>query len=424
MVRNNFIRAGALLATAAVFASFCFAQFGSSIQGIVSDPSGAVVPNASVTLTNTNTHVVQTTNSDGGGNFRFVSLAPGPYKVTVMQTGFTQAEILVELLTGQVSNVPVVLTLASKSSAVSVTARAPVLDTADSRNELTLEEAALANLPMQGRNLITLVTAAPGVTGLGTVAALTPGAAVDNFSTETQVDASANGRSSVGNLFIVDGLDVTSDIRPGVLNVTPNPDAIQEASVQTNTFTVDYGRASAIQMVMTTKSGSEQFHGNVSDYFTNESLWATTEFTHSYLPFRAHNISGTIGGPISPRHKTFFFFSIEPLRSTSSSGSSLTYEDPAFISYATQTYPSSLGAQIISKYPVKNVTQTGSAILASTAFPGTCGTAATDNLPCSLAIFDTGNFTSSSYRNGLQYSARIDKYWSSDRLYGNFLRTT
>lgn len=400
------------------------AQFGSGVEGTVRDSSGAIVGGAQVKLTDMDTQVSQTRNTDDGGNFRFLSLAPGPYVVTVTRTSFAETNVPIQLLTDQMLNVPVTLNVSSQSSSVSVTAEAPTLDTADSRSESTLSTTALTQLPLQGRNMISLVTTAPGVTGIGTVAGGTPGSAVDNFSTETQVDASANGRSSAGNLYIVDGLDVTSDIRPGVLNVTPNPDAIQEATVQTNTFTVDYGRASSIQMVMTTRSGSDQYHGNASDYYTNQDLWSRTEFTQKYLPFSVNNISATLGGPIVPHHQAFFFFAVEPLRSTASSGSVVSYEDPAFITYATQTYPNSLGAQIMSKYTVAHVIETGSPILASTLFPGTCGTAATNDLPCSLAMLDRGNFTSSSYRNGIQYHARIDKYWSKDRLYGSFFRTT
>ena len=81
-----------------------------------------------------------------------------------------------------------------------------------------------------------------------------------------------------GNQYVVDGMDVTSSIRPGVINLTPNADTVQEVSVQTNTYTVDYGRASSIQTVMTTKSGANQFHGLTSDYYTYQGLTARGEF--------------------------------------------------------------------------------------------------------------------------------------------------
>ena len=186
--------------------------------------------------------------------------------------------------------------------------------------------------------MVSLVTQAPGVIGIGTVTGGSPGSGIDNFSTETQVDASANGAGSVGNMYSVDGLDVTSAIRPGVLNLTPNPDSVQEVSVQVNTFSVEYGRASSTQMAMTTKSGTNGIHGSASDYFTNQSLFAGTEFVHKYAPYHSNNISGTIGGPIIPHHQFFFFFAIEPFRASTSTGNSTqTYEDPAFTAWAKAT---------------------------------------------------------------------------------------
>ncbi|HEX4170556.1 MAG TPA: hypothetical protein VHZ55_34260 [Bryobacteraceae bacterium] len=137
------------------------------------------------------------------------------------------------------------LKIAASATEVDVTGAPPVIDTADSRNQQTLENATLQSLPLQGRNLVSLVTLAPGVVGHGTAGG-TIGSPTDNFNMETGVDASANGRSSNGNMYIVDGLDVTSNIRPGELNLVPNTDAIQETTIQVNTFDVDDGRASSI----------------------------------------------------------------------------------------------------------------------------------------------------------------------------------
>ena len=167
-------------------------------------------------------------------------------------------------------------------------------------------------MPLAGHSYISLVTMAPGVSGLGTMgggqpggAGGTPGTGVDNYSTETAVDVSANGQGTVANQFIVDGLNVTSGIRQGVLNLTPNPDAIQETSIQVNTFSSEYGGGSSIQMASTTKSGSEQFHGLVSDYYNNQKHvlehgvhGARTEVQS--VP-RATTASFTVGGPIIPQ---------------------------------------------------------------------------------------------------------------------------
>ena len=313
----------------------------------------------------------------------------------------------------------------TSTTAVEVTGAAPVIDTADSRNQATIQTQELSALPLPGRNMINLVTLAPGVTGKGVASFGSPGSAVDNFSTETQVDASANGRSGNANMFVVDGLDVTSNIRPGVLNLVPNPDSVQETSIQVNTFNVDYGRASSIQMTMTTKSGSDQFHGLASDYFTYQNFWAGTEFAHSYAPFHSNNISANLGGPIIPHHQFFFFFGIEPLRSSTSTGNNvITFESPEFTNFASIAFPNTIGTKLLTTYAPSGATITGVSQTAAQLFPGACGTASTSFLPCSLPVIDNGIFNASNYRNALQWNARIDKYYTRDRLYGNFFRTT
>ena len=401
-----------------------WAQFSGSIQGTVKDPASAVVPNAKIQLKNTQTNITSTTTSDNEGNFRFVSLAPGSYQMTVDATGFGTTTLPFALSTDQNLNLPVALKLASAAQTVEVTGVAPILNTAESRNQVTLSTRAIDDLPLAGRNMISLVTMAPGVIGIGTVAAGSPGSGVDNFSTETQVDASGNGAGSVGNMFMVDGLDVTSAIRPGVLNLTPNPDSVQEASIQTNTFSVEYGRASSVQMSMTTKSGTDGFHGTASEYFTNQKLFAGTEFLHNYSPYHSNNMSATIGGPIIPHHQFFFFFAIEPLRASTSTGNSVqTYEDPAFTAFANANFPNTLGTKILTTYAATNATTTGISQTANTAFAGTCGTPATFNLPCSTPVLDSGVFNGTNYRNGTQFNVRIDKYFNKDRIYGNVYRS-
>ncbi len=408
----------------AVLALPCLAQFSGSIQGTVQDPGGGMVPTAKVQLKNLATGVVASTLSDNEGNYRFVSLAPGSYQITVEASGFNASTATFTLETGQNRNVPITMQVASTSQAVEVTAEVPVLNTADSRTEMTLQTRALSDLPLAGRNMISLVTLAPGVIGTGTVTGGSPGSGVDNYSTELQVDASANGLGSVANMYLVDGLDVTSAIRPGVLNLTPNPDSVQEASIQTNVFNVEYGRASSIQMAMTTKSGTEGLHGTASDYFTNQQLWAGTEFVHNYAPYHSNNISATIGGPIIPHHGFFFFFAIEPLRASTSTGNSTrTYEDSQFTNWAKQNFPNTLGTKLLTSYPASSATTTGVLRTAADLFPGTCGTAATANLPCNMPMIDSGIFNGTNFRNGTQFNVRIDKYFSKDRIYGNTYRT-
>src|SRR5215472_15170554 len=341
------------LVSVLLLATGAFAQFTGSVQGIVQDPSGAGVPKATVSLLNNATAATQVTTSDSAGNFGFVSLSPGSYKVTVEAAGFAKAQVEITLLTAQNLNVPVNLKVGAASEAVSVTTEAPVVDTADSRTQLTLEDQAVAELPIVGRNLVTLVTMAPGVSGLGTSAAGSPASGVDNFSTEEQVDASANGQGQNNNQYVVDGLDVTSGIRQGVLNLTPQPDAIQETSVQVNTFSSEYSRAAGLQTVFTTRSGADQFHGSVSDWFNYQGMFASQHFVgYPYKPFHSNNMDFAVGGPVIPHKQFFFYFAVEPLRSSASAGGSVTFAAPEFISFA-QANPSTagtVGTAILAKY--------------------------------------------------------------------------
>jgi hypothetical protein len=402
-----------------------YAQFSGTISGVVADSTGAIVPGATLTLRNTATNEQRTATSTGAGVYQFVSLAPGSYELSATMKGFSTSKTSLILETNQTLNVPVHLAIGSSDQVIDVSSQAPLLDAADTRLQETLSTQTLSALPLAGRNMISLVTLAPGVTGTGVTSNGSPGSGRDNYSTETQVDASANGQGAVGNMYIVDGLDVTSSIRPGVLNLTPNPDGIQEATIQTNTYNVDYGRASSIQMTMTTKSGGNGYHGNASDYFTYQGFSAKTDFQQSVPKYHINNISATIGGPIVPKHNVgFFFFAIEPLRSANAVGAQVTFEDPAFTAFAKQNFPNTVGTQLLSNYPVSNVSGVQVSQTAAAAFPGLCGTPAGFNIPCNTPVVDSGNFANTGYRNGLQYFIRLDKVFSKDRLYGTFFRTT
>src|SRR5579871_1514107 len=295
-------RSVGVLSAIVFFAATAFAQFTASIQGVVQDQSGAGIGKATVQLSNIATGATAVATGDASGNYRFVSLAPGNYKITAEAAGFSKSEADVTLLTEQNLNVPLSLKVGSISESVVVTTEAPVVDTADSRTQMTIENQAVAQLPIIGRNLVTLVTMAPGVSGLGTSTSGSPASGVDNYSTEEQVDASANGQGQNNNQYIVDGLDVTSGIRQGVLNLTPQPESIQETSVQVNTFSVEHSRAAGLQTIFTTKSGTDQFHGSASDWFNYQGMFASQHFVgYPYQPFHSNNMDFAIGGPIVPR---------------------------------------------------------------------------------------------------------------------------
>lgn len=433
-----------IVLTVMLSAAIAHAQFSAGVQGTVADPAGAAIPNVTVTLTNVETGVQRTAVSNHSGVYRFVSLGPGEYTVSASLKGFAPAKVAFTLTPAQTLNVPLPLKVASVSSTVQVTAQAPLLDTSDSRLEYTLSTAALANLPIAGRNPTAVISVTPGVTGLGTVGQGINGSSGGlNFNTENLASYSANGQGQNGNQYIVDGMDVTSTIRPGVLNLTPNADVVRNVTVQTNTYTVDYGRAGSIQTVMSTKSGTNQFHGLASLYYTSQQLAARGEFgvpqPTPVSPYHSDNMSFTLGGPIIPHKQFFFFVGYEPYLSLTSNGTGLvSFEDPAFVKFAQQTVPQNPEVTLMTKYPVAGVVNTKVSATAGQLYGNTLSTpgartacangtgtiTAYDGLsvPCSLPVFDTANFNSSSYENAYQYNIRIDKDFRHDRIFGQFFR--
>ena len=393
---------------------------------------------------NVDTGVAQTAVSNASGVYRFVSLAPGNYTVSTTVQGFASASVSFNLATDEVRDVPLSLSVEKVASTVTVTTEAPLIDTSDSRFEQTLDTAALTDLPLPGRNATNVITIAPGVTGLG--GQNSPGSSTStNFAPENWVNASASGQGATGNQYIVDGMDVTSTIRPGVLNLTPNSDVLQEVSVQINTYSVDYGRAAAIQTAMTTKSGTNQFHGLASEYYQYQNLAARGEFgvpqPTPVNPYHVNNMSFAVGGPVIPHKEFFFFVGYEPYLSLASNGTSLDgFEDPAFVAFAAAAVPNSPEVALMQKYPVAGMVNTKVAATAGSLYGNTLSSpedqqacaggvgnvTAYDNIsvPCSTPVFDTGNFNSSSYYNAEQYNIRLDKYFKKDRAYGQFFRDT
>jgi hypothetical protein len=423
------VRAGLVFLLAILSVSLCVAQFSGSVQGVVQDPSGAGVAKASVQLQNTATQVSANTTTDAEGNYTFQSLAPGKYKVTVEMSGFSKAEASFTLLTEQRLNVPVTLKVGSTTDSITVSTEAPVVDTSDTRTQMTLENQAVAQLPIAGRNLVTLVTLAPGVSGLGTGAGSgTPGSGADNFSTEEAVDASANGQGANNNQYVIDGLDVTSGIRQGVLNLTPTPDSIQETSVQVNTFSPEHSRAAGIITAFTTRSGTDQFHGSAADYFNYQGMYASQYFRGPYQPFHANDFSFAVGGPVIPHH-LFFYFAAEPRRGSNAAGSSITFADPQFLGFISDPangLSNTVGTHVLTTYLPTGLAGVGVSSTAADLF-GTdatgCNTATTHFIPCALAVQDTGSFGATAVRNGTQYFGRLDTNFKNDRIYASIYRT-
>jgi hypothetical protein len=434
----NFCRIVTLALSVLFAATPVFAQFTAGIQGNIRDTGGANIPNAQMVLLNTATRLQQVGISDASGLYRFTNLGPGDYQISSSAKGFQRAQAQFTLTAGENRDVSLVLAVGSDTTNIVVTAQSPLLDTGDSREELTLNQRALESLPLATRNPMSLVGLTPGVTGIQ--------AATTTFNPETTNHYSSGGKGGNANTFIVDGLDVDSDIGEGVNNLTPNVDSLSEVTVQTNTYNVDYGKSSSIETLMTSRAGTAEYHGFASGYYTYQGLEARGEYgvpqPTRLSPFHTTDLSFGVGGPIIPNKRFFFFATLEPYFSSTPNpaltavgalapnSGSLTYEDPAFAAFAQQVRPASLETSLLTKYPTQNVVFEsvanaqkvfGAQNIASNTG---CSTPSTDNIPCSTPVFDSGIFNASAPNTSYQYSVRVDKVFDKDRVNGFFVRNT
>lgn len=399
---------------------FVQAQYSSNVQGFVLDPSGAAVAGASVTLRNAETGVETTTKTSASGNYRFSSLQPGNYVVAADAGGFKNTQVNFTLSTGQTQGIDIHMTVASSNTQVTVTTEAAALDVDENRIQATLSSQTVRDLPSANRNLWDVLAVTPGVVGTGTRGpGESPGGGADNFGTQTP-QLSANGRSYTGNIVMVDGMDVTSPVQNGNIILAPVPDAVQEASLQANSWDAENNLGSSILIQVTTKSGTNQFHGTGSLFYNNQDLQAHTDFGPSIIPkFQRKDLVGTLGGPIV-KDKTFFFADFEKLWSKQPPvAGTVFFENPAFVQWANTNFPNTTGTQILQLYPGNHLVPNGQSKTALAAFgAGNCGAGSATGIPCALTVLDNGNFSVSPFYNALQYNFRLDEYFTQkDRLY-------
>src|ERR1700730_16294073 len=276
-----------------------------SISGIVTDASGAVIHDATVTLTNEGTNAKLTTTAGADGDYKFSPVRIGSYTVTASYTGFQTTEL--RHVTVNVSaNVVANFTLkpGQVAETVEVTSSAPVLETQDASVGQVVNARNVNNLPLNGRNFTFLAQLAPGV---NTPEADTRGNAASGAFT-------ANGLRPAQNNYMLDGIDNNSDT-VDFLNgtnfvVLPPVDAVQEFKVETSGFSAEYGRAAGAVLNATIKSGTNQFHGAAWEFFRNDKLDAADYFEDAQHiqkgELRQNQFGATFGGPVI-KNKIFFF---------------------------------------------------------------------------------------------------------------------
>ena len=291
-----------------------FAQLTTAdILGTVSDSSGAVVPNANVTLKNLDTNETRSTQSNGSGDYIFTLLPVGHYSVSVKAGGF-QAWVIKDLAieAGDRARADAHLQLGSESTFVEVTASTPLLQADTATVSSSVTAMAVQDLPLNGRNFVQLVQLVPGANE-GPGNGLSSGGRPDDRRTNA-AGISVNGQDDTLNNWVVDGIDDNERII-GSIGIKPNVEGIQEITVQTNSYAPEAGRTAGGVVNIVTRSGTNQFHGSAYEFFRNDILDARNVFqTNGPKPeLRQNQFGGSIGGPVL-KDKTFFYFDYEGLR--------------------------------------------------------------------------------------------------------------
>lgn len=299
-------------------AGFAFAQSSTgTIQGTVADAHGAVIPNASVTITNLGTNRAIVVTSNGEGLYSLPALDPGPYKVEVQVTNFKATTQQVTLQTAQVVNLEFKLQPGSTSETIEVTAATPIVDTSTSGIGDIVTGRQITDLPLNGRNFTDLAQMVPGVTrgqpgnqqtGTGNQAE------TFRYASSGGGALSANGLRVQANNFLFDGIDNNESLVNTIVFFV-NPDAIQEFRVDTNVAPAEYGRAGGAVVNATYKSGTNNWHGTVFWQTRNNAFDANQNYFSGEKASAFHrNQFGFAGGGFLIKNKLFIYGDYQGVR--------------------------------------------------------------------------------------------------------------
>jgi hypothetical protein len=318
-----------LIGLTLLFSTFAPAQLNRGvIEGTLTDPQGAVVPDVVVTITNVETNVAAPLKTNSTGYYRAVDLVPGKYRADFTAAGFASTRITeIDLPAGAVLRVDTQLKLSTTQESVQVTADIPLLETAASNFSARVDTQTIDQLPIQGRDLQQLVFLVPGVNNVGGPPGSNFGfnSQYGSFPDPTHVlgsDLSVHGGQGGANAWYLDGNLNLSNISENIV-VNPSPDSVSEFQAVTNAFAAEYGRTGGAVFNVVLKSGTNTPHGNLYEFVRNNATNARNPFKSfdaqgNLIPQRAlrfNDFGGTVGGPVvlphiyNGRNKTFFFFS-------------------------------------------------------------------------------------------------------------------
>ena len=393
------------------------AQFSSGIEGTVKDSSGAAIPGAKVTITNTRIGVTRSLTTNAAGYFRLDSIAASTYSVSVEMSGFkTWDQNDMVLQVAQLQTIAPVLEIGAASTSVTVSAAGATVNLSSATTGSVIGEATVEQSPLPGQNVYSLASLTPGMTG----SAVTSG---DNYTNEYAININAAGLRQEQNGFQIDDAYTNTPSRGGGTSISPNPEIVQSVDIRTNDFDAQKGRNGGATVDVFTKSGTNNFHGTLDYYFLNNDLSARTEFESTVPTFERNESSATFGGPLI-KNKLFFYGAIDVLRSSTTSAGQYTVETQAFDTYAETNFPNSVSTQVLKAalplvFPTTNIETVGQLEAAD---PGYYTPPA--GIAASLPAIGTSDISYSVPKNGDQWSVRGDYYVrNSDRIYAEVMRT-
>jgi len=307
---NRVLKSGAswsFVLTCSLFAALSLSSLGvqpanadnlyAKIQGTVTDPTGAVLSGAKLTATNVGTNISYTAETSGDGNYVFLNLPIGTYRVTATSPGFrTFTATGITLVLDQVYQLNIKMEIGQISEQVLVEASNVQVETTNTQLGTVINGDTIVDMPLNGRNWTQLQQLEPGVM-----------ASSDRFGTY-----STNGSQTQQNSFLINGQD-SNDVPLNTPLIIPSPDAIAEFSMVTNTINPEYGRNSGAIMNAAIKSGTNSFHGDGFEFYRDTFLNTSDFFTREPAIFHQNQFGGTIGGPILKNH-LFGFFSYQGSR--------------------------------------------------------------------------------------------------------------
>jgi hypothetical protein len=292
------------------------AQVSASLTGFVTDPSGAPVGSAQVTVKNTETGAIRTSTTDDAGHYQVLSLSVGEYEVRVSKTGFQEAvRSGIQLVVGQEANVGLRLQVGEVRSEIRVTGDAAIVSTTTRDISGLVGEQQIKDLPLNGRSYDLLLPLNPGIVNF--TSQKTGGTGISNSTTANNFAVSGNRPQQ--NIFLLNGVEYSgaaeNNMQPGgTSGMLLGVDAVREFNVQRDSYSAELGKRPGGQVIIATRSGSNDLHGTVFEFLRNNALDAPNYFDQgSAPPFQRNQFGASLGGPVR-KDKTFVFGNYEGFR--------------------------------------------------------------------------------------------------------------